>query len=104
MLLVYINRGLFIFAYELENQGNGEINSLFEWVQQLVTGESNDIDEDGDTQTDLNFTQISLYDFQLHLIQLNLYPIEIKKNKFPNKENFLLKDFRSQLDQPPEII
>jgi len=103
-LLVYINRGLFVFAYEMENQGNGEINSVVEWIQQLVTGESNDIDEDGDMQTDYDYTQIPLYDFPQHFIQLDLFSIEIKKNKFPNKENFLVKNFRSQLDQPPEII
>ena len=102
LLLVYINRGLFVFAYEIENQGSGEINSVVEWLQQLVTGKSNDIDEDGDAQADWNFTQISLYDFPLQPTKLNLFSIEIKKIELPYKENFLLNDFYSQIDHPPK--
>jgi len=101
LLLTYINRGLFVFAYEIENQGRGEINSVVEWIQQLVTGKSNDLDEDGDAQTDWNFAQISLYDFPLQLTKLNLFSKEIKKIGLPYKEKFLLNDFYSQIDHPP---
>jgi hypothetical protein len=103
MLLVYINRGVFITPYEAENQGNEEINSVIEWVKELVTGESNDIDEDGDDHTDCSFTQMFLYDFPQQLPQVNLFSEEIKKNRFPNQENILLQDFCFQIDQPPEV-
>ena len=103
LVLVYINRGLFIFAYEMENQGGGEINSVVEWIQQLVTGESNDIDEDGDMQTDCNFTQIPLYDFLQQFVQIKVFTKEIKKDKFPYTENFLSSNFCSKIDQPPEV-
>jgi len=102
-LLVYINRGIFVAPYETKNQGEGEINSVIEWIQQLATGKSNDIDEDGDSQTDWNFTQISLYDFPQHIIQSNLFSKEIKKNGFPHTENFHSNDYYSQIEQPPEV-
>ena len=103
LLLVYINRGIFIVPYEIQNQGNEEINSVIEWGLQLVAGE-NGIDEDGDVQTDCSFTHICLYDFPPQLLQLNIFLKEIKKNRFPNEENFLLKDFCFQIDQPPEVV
>jgi hypothetical protein len=104
LLLVYINRGLFVFANEIKNQGTGEINSVIEWVQQLVTGESNDIDEDGDTQTDCSFSHIFIYDFPQQLTLINLFSKEIKKNRFPDNENFLSSDLCSKIEQPPEIV
>jgi len=102
-LLVYINRGVFIVPYEAENNSNKEINSVVEWIQQLVTGESNDIDEDGDNQTDWNFTYTFICDFPQQLALINLFSKEIKKNKFPDSENFLSNDFCSQIEQPPEV-
>jgi len=102
-LLAYINRGIFITPYEMENQGGREINSVIEWIQQLATGESNDVDEDGDLQTDCNSTYNFVHDFQQQLTLINLFSKEIKKNRFPDKENFFLNDFRSQLDKPPEV-
>ena len=104
LLLIYINRGLFVSPHEIENHGVAETNSIIEWVLQLVTGESNDIDEDGDMQSSCNFTLIYLQDFPPHSIQVNLFPKDIKKNKFFNKENFIQKDFYDQIDRPPEMV
>jgi len=102
-LLVYINRGIFVTPFETENQGNKETNSVVEWFLQLATGESNNIDEDGDLATDYSFTHISVHDFPQQLTHVNLFSKEIKKVRFPNKENFLSNDFCFQLDQPPEL-
>jgi len=106
-LLVYINRGLFITPYEIENQGNDEINSVIEWITQLITGESNDIDEDGDLQTDCHCVEISHHDFSqqlAHSIELaNLFSKDIAKNRFSNNENFRIQVFCSQIEQPPEV-
>lgn len=108
LVFIYINRGVFITPYEIENQGNEEINSVIEWVNQLITGESNDIDEDGDMQTDCNSVHNFHHDFSQQLAQnlelANLFSKDLAKNRFSNKENFLIKDFYSQIDQPPEII
>jgi len=55
-LLVYINRGIFVIPYESENLGVVEINSVIERIQQLVTKEGNEVDEDGDSQSDWSIT------------------------------------------------
>lgn len=108
LLLVYINRGVFITPYELENPGNQEINSLIEWVIQIITGESNNMDEDGDAQTDCNSVKIEHYDFSQQLTQslelANLISKDVTKNRFPNAEKFSISDFYSQIDHPPQEI
>jgi len=104
LLLIYINRGLFVFANEIENQGGGELNSVIEWALELATGKSNDIDEDGDMQTDYSFASIFHHDFPQQLIQINLFPKDIKKIEFPYKETSLPNDFCSRIDYPPEIV
>jgi len=106
-LLVYINRAIFVTPYEIENQENKEINSVIEWVVEVLTGEGNDIDEDGDMQTDCSCVGVTHHDFSQQLAQnlklANLFSEDIAKNRFPNKENFLIQDFCSQIYQPPEI-
>jgi len=110
LLLVYINRGVFVTPYEMENQGNDEINSIAEWIQQFITGKGNGIDEDGDLQTDTDCHSANVvhYDFTQQLTQEiefgNLFAKNIAKNIFPDEESFLVQDFRPQIDQPPEII
>jgi len=107
LLIVYINRGLFITAYEVENKGNKETNSVVEWVIELVTGTENGIDEDGDMQTDCNNVQVIQYDFSQNLAQIielaNLVSTDIKKTAFPTKENVPVKSFYSQIEHPPEV-
>jgi len=108
LLLVYINRGFFISsAYEMESP-NGEINSVAEWLVELITGESNDIDEDGDMQTDCNCAGITHHDFSQQLAQsielANLFSKSIKKSGVLNKENLPENNFCSGVDQPPEVI
>ena len=103
LLLVYINRGLFIVPYEAVNQSNKEVNSVIEWITQLVTGESNGIDEDGDMQTDFSFTHIILHDFSLQFVQMAVFSKDIKKIEHPYKENFLSNDFYPQIDHPPQV-
>ncbi|MCL2042048.1 MAG: hypothetical protein FWG84_08450 [Bacteroidales bacterium] len=103
LLLVYLNRGVFIVPYEAKNQNNKEINSVIELITQLVTGEDNGIDEDGDGQTDCNFTQLILYDFSLQSVHMALFSKDIKNIGFPYKEKFLLNGFCSRIDHPPEV-
>jgi hypothetical protein len=107
LLLMYINRGFFISGtYEMESP-NGEINSVVELIVELITGESNDIDEDGDSQTDCTGSGIVHYDFSQQLAQstefMNLFSKNIKKSGFSNNENLPKNNFHNQIDQPPEV-
>ena len=108
LLLGYINRGLFITPYEIENHGSKETNSVIEWITQLITGESNDIDEDGDLPTDCNSAKIVQHDFLQQMAKYFelaiLYSQDIEKIAFPRKEDFLLYDFHSKIDHPPQMI
>jgi len=108
LLLIYINRGIFIAPYEAENNGNKEINSVIEWVTQLVTGESNDIDEDGDLHSDCNSVKTVSFnyyqEFAQHLELLKLHSAIIEKLAFSNKDNIFQKGFYTQIDHPPQTI
>ena len=108
LLMTYINRGLFVSgAYEMENSGFEETNSAIELLINLVTGESNDIDEDGNLQTYCNFAKIVHHDFTQHLVQclelINPLSKNIEKLSFPWSKNLPLKGFRFQIDHPPQI-
>ncbi|MDR2971968.1 MAG: hypothetical protein LBU83_08580 [Bacteroidales bacterium] len=107
-LLVYLNRGLFITPYELENSSNEELNSVVEWITQLITGESNDIDEDGDLQSDCFSVSIDTYNFSQELVQyfdlLRLHSKSMGKIAFPDNENILQNGYYTLIDHPPEII
>jgi hypothetical protein len=107
LMLIYINRGFFISgAIEMESQ-NGEINTVAELIVELVTGEGNDIDEDGDMQTDCNGSGIVYFDFQqlAQNIELaNLFFKSIKTSGFSNEENLPTNNYYRQIDQPPEFI
>ena len=106
LLLIYINRGVFVTPYELENQGGGELNTVAEWLVELITGESNDIDEDGDMQTDCNSVNIVHHDFSQQIAQrielMNLFSIDINKLGFLSEEKIPVKDFYSLIERPPE--
>jgi hypothetical protein len=104
LLLVYINRGVFIAPYETENHGNNETNSIIEWIAQLVTGESNDIDEDGDMQSDCNSVNTFFYPELVQYLDLLNFHSKSTEIIFPRKENFYLKDFYTQIDHPPQIV
>jgi len=102
LLLIYINRGLFIAPNEAKNQNFVEINTFIEWAVQLVSGECNDIDEDGDMQSDCNFVTVFQHDFPQQLTLINLYSESSEKIPFLNTENILQKIFYPQIDHPPE--
>ena len=107
-LLIYFNRYLFIAPYEYESHNNKEINSVIEWVIQTVIGEGNDIDEDGDLQTDCNSVKEvgnNFYqEFSQNLDLLCLYSKNMEKTAFSNSENIPLNNFYTQIDHPPQVI
>ena len=108
MLLIYINRGFFLVPFEIENHDNKEINSVIEWITHLVTGESNDMDEDGDLQSDCNSVKtvsISHYqEFTQYHELLNIPSAITGKHTFPDEENIRQRDFYFQIDHPPQMI
>ena len=107
-LLVYINRGIFVFPYEAENNGSKEINTVIELLTQLITGESNNIDEDGDGQTDCNSVKIVQRDFSQQMANYfelaNLFSKKLAPNTFPSEESIPQKEFYFQIDHPPQKI
>ena len=108
LLLIYINRGVFITPYEIENHDNKETNSIVEWVMQLITGEDNGIDEDGDLQTDCNFVKIVQHAFSQQISQnfelMNLFSKNLEKTAFSVSGNTLQTGFYTQIDNPPQMV
>ena len=106
LLLMYINRGFFISDAVEINNPDGEVNSVAEWILQLITGESNDIDEDGDSQTGCYFVKILQPDFSQQLSKsinlANLFYKEIKIG-FPESEILPNIDYYCKIEQPPEV-
>jgi len=104
-MLMYINRGFFISDANEMNNPDGEINTVAEFIVQLITGESNDIDEDGDSQTGCSFVQITQHDFSQQLAQsimlASLFHKELK-TVFPITEELYNFDFYCRIEQPPE--
>ena len=107
LLLVFINRGFFVSSADEMKSNDKEINSVVEWVMEMVTGESNNFDEDGDSQNDHNYVQIVQHDFTQHFTQILelANQFSINKNNFaiPNKENLPPINFFDKIDKPPEI-
>jgi hypothetical protein len=108
LLMVYINRGLFVSAaWEVDNQADGEINSVIELIMQMITGEENGIDEDGDSHSSCNFVSIAQYDFSEQITKnfdfANLFLKNIN-TYISRRENIPMKNFFGQIDQPPENV
>jgi hypothetical protein len=107
LLLMYINRGFFISDADEMNNPDGEINTVIEYVVQLITGEGNDIDEDGDMQTCCSFVKVAQHDFLQQLAKtielVNLFPQELNKNVLLMNEELPQNVFYCQIDQPPEV-
>jgi hypothetical protein len=108
LLLIYINRGFFVSSVEETYNPEGETNSVLELIVELVTGESNDIDEDGDQQSDCNHVQIIQHDFSQQFAQIlelaNLFSINKNNFRIPNKENLPSINFFDKIDKPPEMV
>ena len=107
LVAIYINRGLFVAsAPEMENRGGGEINSVIELAWKLITGECNNIDEDGDLQANNNTVKGFQYDFSQYFsfLDSSLPTKNLEKNRFPKKEELPVHDFYFSIDQPPEIV
>ncbi|MDR0206457.1 MAG: hypothetical protein LBI45_04275 [Bacteroidales bacterium] len=107
LLLLYINRGFFITGTNETKNPDGEINSVLEYIVELITGESNDIDEDGDSQTDCNSVKIVHHELSQQLAKsIDLLNFSLEKNikyVIPDKENIPSLSFFDKIDKPPEV-
>ena len=108
LLLVYINRGFFVSSVNEIESNDSEVNSVVEWLVEWVTGENNNFDEDGDSQSDHNYVQIAKHDFTQQFAQnielANLFSISKNNFRIPNKENLPPINFFDKIDKPPEMV
>ena len=112
LMLSYINRGLFVDMSEASfacsnhiAHTENEINSVLELIFKL-TGNENDIDEDGDSPESYtcSFIQPLVYqDFAQTLEQNNLFSKDIKKNFCVFSDAIFSLSVYGQIDQPPEV-
>ena len=107
LLLVYINRGFFISSADEMKSNDNEINSVVEWLVEWVTGENNNFDEDGDSQSDHNYVKIVQHDFTQQVTKnlelTNLFSINKNNFTIPDKENIPTLNFFDKIDKPPEV-
>jgi len=107
LMLVFINRGFFVSSADEMKRNDNEINSVVEWLIEIFTGENNNFDEDGDSQSDHNCVKISQHDFTQQVAKIfelaNLF--SINKNNFciSKKENLPPINFFDKIDKPPEV-
>jgi len=108
LLVVYINRGLFVVmpGVELSGSTDNEINSIIELVLDL-TGRSNQVDEDGDCPESYSFSTIAQPLIAQNLnytISLGcLYATEL--NQFYTfDESIHTIDYNKTIEHPPEEL
>ena len=104
LLVMYINRGLFVAAPGVELSGShSEINSLLEVIISWAGGH-NDIDEDGDCPETYNAAQIIQPFFDPNSMNVsNLSPKITSRKKFYHyNEAIPPLDHLGVIDQPPE--
>lgn len=106
LLMVYINRGLFVAATcEVENHEGKEINTVIELVMQLVCGKSNDIDEDGDSAdpyNTFNFMSSFVCNNFSKTSQHNLPFKTLSKKHYVASDAIFSLSVYGQIDPPPE--
>ncbi|MDR0829997.1 MAG: hypothetical protein LBN95_07790 [Prevotellaceae bacterium] len=105
LLMIYINRGLFVSPDEMGSNPH-EINSIIELLAELITGQSNNTDEDGDTQETCNSVKMVqpfiVQQFSQSLELLNKIPQKTEKISFPINENLPKSLVLGQIDHPPK--
>jgi hypothetical protein len=113
VLLSHMNYAMFIpqldevDAYDANGNQVDDINSLTEYIDQIVLGNKDDTpeDEDDDNGFYLNIVKVDQYCFQQFVIELDA-AVEIRQNKTkypPRLENKLPAIFFEIQSPPPEI-
>ena len=110
LMLSYVNRGLFVDMSERNftcsthtSQTKNEINSILELIFAL-TGNANDIDEDGDSPESYcfsNFVEPFVYQDFARILEQNLFS-EIKNKFYVASDAIFSQPVYGQIDHPPE--
>ena len=112
LMLSYLNRGLFVnnmsegnlsYSNHTSQTGN-EINSVLELILNL-TGNVNDIDEDGDLPESYCFSFVQPFIFQnltQTLEQNDLFSKDITKKFYVTSDAIFSLSVYGQIDHPPE--
>ncbi|MDR0798219.1 MAG: hypothetical protein LBN18_00445 [Dysgonamonadaceae bacterium] len=107
LLIIYINRGLFVVPTETSNDLS-EINSVIEFLVEKATGQSNNTDEDGDSQETCNSVKIIQpyvsEQFAQSLDLGNQFPQQTTKVFFSTNENIPQLPVLGQIDHPPQEL
>ena len=108
----YINRGLFVDTSEASfmsshniSHTENEINSVLELIF-CLTGNTNDIDEDGDSPETYSFSFVQPFIFQNFaqtLEQNNLFSIDLTKKFHVSSDAIFSLSVYGQIDHPPEV-
>ena len=111
LMLSYLNRGLFVDTSEASavpssqiSQTKNEINSVLELIFKL-TGNENDIEEDGDLPEFYSFSaivELLAYQDFAQTLQNNLFSKEIKKTYCVFSDTIFSQPVYGQIDHPPE--
>jgi len=109
LLVIYINRGLFVAGVEMSSTQNGvssEINSLLEVIINLAGGH-NDIDEDGDCPETYNAAktiQPLIDPNSMYATSLTHPTTTVRKIFYLFDEIILSLYVYGTIDQPPEQL
>ena len=110
MAFIYINRGLFVSAPDIETVstetfGRGEINSLLEWIIAAIEGQENDIDEDGDFQGNCIFVKVvnPATDPQCLLTDMEKPTLVVHRRFAAFNETIRPFLLYNSIDKPPEL-
>ena len=108
LMLSYLNRGLYVDTSEADfvyPNHTTEINSVLELILSL-TGNPNDIDEDGDSPENYTLFQFSklliCQDFEQALRLNHLFSKATKKTFYVFSDDLSSSPFYGQIDHPPQ--
>ena len=111
-MLSYINRGLFVdmseanVIYSDATQSQNEINSVLELIF-VLTGNPNDIDEDGDTPenyTSFQFIKLLICQDSYQLLSIDhFFQKDIKSKFIIISDAIFSSSVYGQIDHPPKV-
>jgi hypothetical protein len=104
MLIAYINASLLTDSFEERNEGQAEINSVFELISVLITGDFNDIDEDGDFPGSHSIVKTvrTVISPQFSHMLFSRFPDKTEKMLIHACEIMPRQPVRGQIDHPPQ--
>jgi hypothetical protein len=107
LLMIFINRSLFVTPVEVPNSSGIEINSVLEVIIHWAEGGYNDVDEDGDCPG--NYDVAPTFQPLPNQNQINtnflMYPSAANQYLFCLiNEAMISSGYYGTIDQPPEMV